>query len=33
MKAEVSDAGAELADRVQQAGQDAMHAAREKVGS
>ena len=33
MKAEVSDAGAELADRVQQAGQDAMDAAREKVGS
>ena len=33
LKAEVSDAGAELDDRVQQAGRDAMDAARERVGS
>ncbi|WP_311966766.1 hypothetical protein [Bradyrhizobium australiense] len=33
LKAELGDAGAELSDRVQQAGRDAMDAAREKVGS
>lgn len=33
LKAEVSDAGAELADRAQQAGRDAIDAAREREGS
>ena len=33
LKAEFEDAGAEYVDRVKQAGQDAMEAAREKVGS